>query len=282
MKILVTGASSFVGAHFCSLAARRRMDVIGLWRKTPLSLAGVRSLQGDVCTLRPPEGVEAVVHLAAKVMADDAAAQNRAMLDTILSWGKPIVYASSTVVHWPRQNAYAKSRIEDENRVRASGIPFIIIRPCAPYGPWHPEHRPAHRESMQTLAAIVKNLPVVPLIGNGQVRRQPVHVDDFNGAICALLTKGLWGQAYDSGGSEAFSLEQIIHILAEQAGKKVRTLKVPAPVARRMLAVMPGFHPDVASTFDTDDVVDPGPLSAASGLQPRSFKTGAYQILWGA
>ncbi|HNC98172.1 MAG TPA: hypothetical protein PKW90_18715, partial [Myxococcota bacterium] len=64
MKMLVTGASSFVGAHFCSLAARRRMDVIGLWRSTPLALAGVRSLQGDASLISPPPGLDVVVHLA--------------------------------------------------------------------------------------------------------------------------------------------------------------------------------------------------------------------------
>ncbi|HND34467.1 MAG TPA: NAD(P)-dependent oxidoreductase, partial [Myxococcota bacterium] len=167
MKMLVTGASSFVGAHFCSLAARRRMDVIGLWRSTPLALAGVRSLQGDASLISPPPGLDVVVHLAAKVMADDAPAQNRRMMDNILSWGKPVIYGSSTVVHWPRQNAYARSRIEDEERLRKSGLPYLIVRPCAPYGPWHPEHSPTHRESMQTLAAMVTHLPVVPLIGSG-------------------------------------------------------------------------------------------------------------------
>ncbi len=281
MKMLVTGASSFVGAHFCSLAARRRMDVIGLWRSTPLALAGVRSLQGDLSVISPPPGLDLVVHLAAKVMADDAPAQNRRMMDNILSWGKPVIYGSSTVVHWPRQNAYAKSRIEDEERLRSSGLPYLIVRPCAPYGPWHPEHSPTHRESMQTLAAMVTHLPVVPLIGSGACRRQPVHVEDFSAAILALIEKKVWNRDFDAGGSESFSLKEIVHLLAGHAGRKVRTLSVPIPVAKRMMSVLPGFHPDVVSTFDTDDTVDPKPLAAASGIQPRSFREGSYHILWG-
>lgn len=287
MKILVTGASSFVGAHFCSYAVRKRMDVIGLWRRTPLSLQGVRSLQGDVRTLQPPPGIDAVVHIAAKVMADDAEAQNRAMLDRVLSWGKPVVYASSTVVHWPRQNAYARCRIEEERRIRQSGLPWLIVRPCAPYGPWHPEHTPAHRESMQTLAAMVTRLPVVPLIGGGTVRRQPVHVEDFSAAICALLQSAAddparWNLAFDAGGPEPLTLKEIVLTLAEHAGRRIRTLPVPAPVARRMIAALPGFHPDVASTFDTDDVVDHRPLQEATGIAPRSFHDGSWGILYGA
>ena len=290
MKILVTGASSFVGAHFCSLAVRKRMDVLGLWRRTPLSLQGVRSLQGDVRTLQLsqlPPGVDMVVHIAAKVMADDAEAQNRAMLDRVLSWGKPVIYASSTVVHWPRQNAYARCRILEERRIRESGLPWLIVRPCAPYGPWHPEHTPSHRESMQTLAGIVNTLPVVPLIGDGKALRQPVHVEDFSSAICALMHAAAadaskWNRAFDAGGAEALTLKEIIHVLADHAGRKVRTLPIPSSIARRMLAVVPGFHPDVASTFDTDDVVDPRPLQEATGVAPRSFRDGAWGILWGS
>ncbi|HND31365.1 MAG TPA: hypothetical protein PLA94_15290, partial [Myxococcota bacterium] len=116
---------------------------------------------------------------------------------------------------------------------------------------------------------------------SGACRRQPVHVEDFSAAILALLDKKVWNRDFDAGGSESFSLKEIVHLLAGHAGRKVRTLSVPIPVAKRMMAVLPGFHPDVVSTFDTDDTVDPGPLAAASGIQPRSFRDGSYQILWG-
>ena len=191
MRILVTGASSFVGAHFCTLAARQGHDVLGLWRNTPLLVDNVKSITADVTSFRPAK-VDVVVHLAAKVMADDAREQNRRMLDAVLDWGFPLVYASSTMVHWPRKNAYAESRIEDEARVMASTKPWLIVRPCAPWGPRHPTHRPAHKESFHTLAELVRRLPAVPVPGSAEVLRQPVHVDDFNGAILALLAKGTW------------------------------------------------------------------------------------------
>ncbi len=281
MKVLVTGASSFVGAHFCTLAARRSHDVIGLWRRTPLQLSGVRSLQGDVGTLIPPAGVDLVVHAAAKVMADDAHEQNRRMLDAILSWRIPVVYLSSTVVHWPVQNAYARSRLEDEARVRAGKAPWIIVRPCAPYGPIHGEHRPAHRESFHTLTGLIYHLPVVPVIGSGKQRRQPVHVHDFANAILNLVQKERWNNAFDSGGPEAMSLTEVIHLIAASANRKVRVLPVPVSVAERMARFVPGFHPDVIRTFDTDDVVDHRPLALASGVEPRHFRDGADSLIYG-
>ncbi|MSQ03758.1 MAG: NAD-dependent epimerase/dehydratase family protein [Myxococcales bacterium] len=269
MRLFVTGASSFVGAHFSSLASRQGFVVHGLHRRTPLALRGVVSVLGDVADARPSAGTEVVVHLATKVMAPDAREQNRRMLDGVLSWGLPVVYASSTVVHWPRQNAYSASRIEDERRVRESGLPYLIVRPCAPYGPRHPEHQPRHKESFHTLARMCRSLPAVPVMGDGHYRRQPIHVDDFNGAILRLLRAGVWGRAFDGGGPEAMSLRAIIAALG---GRHV------LPIPSRLLRVggpFVGLSRDAISTFDTDDVVDTRPLEAACGLAPRPFDPGA-------
>lgn len=272
MRILVTGASSFVGAWFCTLAASRGHDVLGLWNKTPLALDGVKCITADVNHFSPKQ-IDVVVHLAAKVMPTDARAQNRKMLDTVLSWGFPLVYASSTMVHWPRKNQYAESRVEDEARVRASGLPWLIVRPCAPWGPAHPTHKPAHTESFHTLARLARKAPFVPTPGSADVLRQPVHVDDFNGAILGLLERGVWNAAFDAGGPEAISVRTIIERLA--APRKARIVEVPEAVAKVAGRFLRNFSEDTLATFATDDTADPGPLQAASGVTPRRFDGGA-------
>lgn len=271
MRLLVTGASSFVGAHFCSLAAARGHDVLGLWRNTPLFIDGVKSITGDVTSIRPAK-VDAVVHLAAKVMAPDAKEQNRKMLDAVLGWGFPVVYASSTMVHWPRKNAYAESRVEDEARVMASDK-WLIVRPCAPWGPAHPTHRPAHTESFHTLARLVRHAPFVPVPGSAEVLRQPVHVEDFNGAILALLEKGVWNAAYDAGGPEPLTVREIMERIAASSGKRggVRVVEVPETFAKVAGRFLKNFSEDTLATFATNDTVDPRPLQEASGVAPRRF-----------
>jgi NADH dehydrogenase len=267
LRILVTGASSFVGAHFCTLAASRGHHVVGLWNRTPLLLDGISCVTADVTAFRPAK-VDVVVHLATKVMAADAREQNRRMLDSVLSWRLPVVYASSTVVHWPRKNAYAESRVEDEERVRSSGLPWLIVRPCAPYGPAHATHRPAHVESFHRLATLARTLPVVPVIGDGGTLRQPVHVEDFNAAILGLLDRNVWNAAYDAGGPEALTLHQIINVLA---GHDKAILPIPEAAAATIGRFVPGFSPELLRTFATDDTVDPRPLREASGVTPRPF-----------
>jgi nucleoside-diphosphate-sugar epimerase len=268
MRILVTGASSFVGAHFCSLAARGGHDVLGLWRNTPILIDGVKSITADITSFAPKK-VDVVVHLAAKVMAPDAKEQNRRMLDAVLGWGFPVVYASSTMVHWSRKNLYAESRLEDEARVMASKLPWLIVRPCAPWGPRHPTHKPAHTESFHTLARLVHRAPFVPVPGSAEVLRQPVHVDDFNGAILALLGRGVWNAAFDAGGPEALTVREIITRIA--GDRPARILEVPEAFAKIAGRYLKNFSEDTLATFATNDTVDPGPLQAASGVVPRRF-----------
>ncbi len=282
-SLFVTGASGFVGAHFCRLAAGLGFRVRGLWRNTPLSLAGVEAVQGDVTTIDDP-GADVVIHLAAKVMADDARAQNRRMLDRVLAWGRPIVYASSTMVHWPLDVEYAASRREDEARVVNSGLDYLIVRPCAPYGPRIPGHTPAHTESFHTLADWVRRLPAIPVVGNARYRRQPVHVDDFNGAILALLgqdrSSDTWRRAYDAGGPDPLTMRELITILGGNSGRLwTPLLRLPARGAWLAAHAMPGMRPELVRTFAMDDAVDPLPLQVASGVVPRTFEVGSLDLL---
>lgn len=271
MKLYVTGASSFVGAWFCRTAVRAGHEVVGLWHHTPLRLPGVEAVQGDVTRARPPDDADVVVHLAAKVMADDAREQNRQMLNAVLGWGRPVVYGSSTVVHWPVSLPYADSRVEDEARLMGGPLPWLIVRPCAPYGPRLHDHSPGHRESFHQLAGWVRRYPLIPVVGDGRYRRQPVHVEDFARAILGLVEAGTWRRAFDAGGPEALMLREVIHRLARAAGRRVRVVGVPVPVAVWLAERIPGMRPDLVATFATDDVVDPEPLAAASGVSPRPF-----------
>jgi nucleoside-diphosphate-sugar epimerase len=267
MRILVTGASSFVGSWFCTVAARAGHTVLGLWNHTPLLIDGITSITNDVTSFTPAR-VDVVVHLACKVMGDDAPEKNRAMMDAVLSWGLPVVYASSTVVHWPVPTSYGRSRAEDEARLRASGLPFLIVRPCAPYGPPHPTHRPRHVESFHRLARLVRRSPVVPVVGSAEVLRQPVHVEDFAASILGLLRRGEWGGGYDAGGPDPLTMREIV---AAIAGGPRTLVPVPAGLAARAGARLGGFDPELLRAFAQDDVVDPGPLIEASGVIPRPF-----------
>lgn len=267
--VLVTGASSFLGAWLVDELARQGRDVRAVVNQTPLGLP-VTVIQQD---LAAPGAVEAlaahgpshVVHLACK-LGDPAA--NDTMLSTVLAvcraTGAGLVHASTTQVSWARQNAYARGRAAEEARVAGSGVPYAIVRPCAPYGPPHPQHEPRHRETFARLAEAVLRWPVVPIVGRGAQLRQPVHVRDWNDVIARLLDRPLPGLALDVGGPEAYPFRRIVDLLAIQLGRRVRVVSVPQRLVH-LAAPLAGLSRDQVSTFDCDDTVALGPVEAATG-----------------
>jgi nucleoside-diphosphate-sugar epimerase len=282
MRILITGASSFVGAHFARMAAIEH-DVLGLFHQTQLALNGVTPIR---CDLRHPAAAErlrelnpdVVVHLACKVMGPTAATVSEKMMDVVLDLEKPVLYASSTMVHWPVDVAYAVARREDEARLVASGLDHAILRPCAPYGPRLRAHTPRHTESFHTLADLVRRSPIVPIPGDGEYRRQPIHVEDFCRAGLALIEGGLKGQALDAGGADALSMNELVRQLADALGKSPRIVHLPAMLNAFIGRFRKELDPELLEVFDTDDVADPAALTASTGVVPRSFAEGAVDL----
>jgi nucleoside-diphosphate-sugar epimerase len=251
---------------------------------TPLMLSGVTPIKAD---LRHARGraqigaldIDAVVHIACKIKGEGALAVNRQMMDTVLGLGKPVVYASSTVVHWHQDSPYARSRREDEQRLRESGLPHAIVRPSAPYGRRLASHRPRHKESFHTLAALVRRLRWVPVIGDGKYRRQPLHVDDLSDAMLALLSGKMDGGAYDAGGADAMSMNQIIDIIAAAQGRCVRKVHIPKPIFVQMARLSPDFDPALIAAVDEDEVADPAELGEVTGVRFRPFAEGVRCLI---
>jgi nucleoside-diphosphate-sugar epimerase len=293
MRLLVTGASSFLGAHFCRLAARQH-DITALYFSTPLRINSVSPMRAD---LRAPRDVrrvakldvDAVVHIACKIKAtsrdgestgEAAWRENRALMDAVLSLQRPVLYASSTVVHWDQETPYARSRREDEQRLRDSGLPWAVLRPSAPYARRLTNHRPGHRESFQTLAALVRTAPVIPVIGDGRYRRQPVHIDDFTAAALALLDAGLPDRAFDAGGAAPLAFDEIIDTIARAIGRRFTPkLHLPKALFVQLARLSRDFDPDLIAAMDEDEIADPAALSEATGVDFRSFADGVTDLI---
>lgn len=297
MRLLVTGGSSFVGAWF-ALHAAREHHVLALHHATTLRLPGVTPVRVDLRRKRDAQriaalDVDAVVHVACKIRATGAKGEdpaqaalraNRAMMDSVLSLGKPVVYASSTVVHWDQDTPYAQGRREDEARLADSGLPWAVLRPSAPYGPKLASHHPRHRESFHTLVDLVRKSPVVPVIGDGKYRRQPVHVGDFADAILALLAPladggSLPDRAFDAGGRQALTFDEIIDTIAAAAHTKVRKLHLPKALFVKLAEHSPDFDPHLIAAVDEDELADPTALQDATGIVMRPFSAGVRDLV---
>ena len=119
-------------------------------------------------------------------------------------------------------SAYVRARGRGERMVQQAFPGATIVRPGAMFGPGD--------ALFGTLAALARLLPVLPLIGGGYTRLQPVFVEDVAEAITSILSDpGTVGQTYELAGPRVYTLHELVSMTLQLLGK--RRLLVPLPFA---------------------------------------------------
>lgn len=286
MRVVVTGASSFLGAHLVRHLTAVGHDVVGIVNRTPL--AGARTVALDLT--QPGAGTTLagldpgrIVHLAMKVgdpIANDA--MLAAVIEATRLAGAGLIHASTTQVHWAKPSAYGLGRRAEEATIAGSGVSHVILRPCAPYGPRLPDHQPRHVESFHRLADAVRRGVVVPVIGDGQALRQPVHTRDWSDVIARFVDRPLPDAAFDVGGPRPMTVDAIIDKLALACGTRPFVVHVPVAAAAFAARWVDGLPPDVVRAFPNDDTADPAAVAAATGKTDWvRFDDGAAELFGG-
>ena len=262
-----------MGAHACQFLSKKH-SVLGIWNSTPTNLPGIQTQKADLTQSDNGldiDKIDLVVHLAGKIKSSPSGTAqevNQQLMTTVLNIGKPIIYCSSTAVHWKRAVSYVQSRIDDEQRLRESNLPYIILRPCAPYGPPLKHHSPKHTESFQTLVNAVQKLPIIPLIGNGKYMRQPVHVEDFTNLMLYFIERGFNKEELDVAGGKAYTFKDIIRILQLTSNRLRPLLPVPKRLAMLGARIMPNLEPSLISVIDTDEQFNVDHIQRMVQLRP--------------
>ena len=117
---------------------------------------------------------------------------------------------------------YIRARGRGELAARQAFPGATVVRPGAMFGPGD--------ALFGALADIARLFPVVPLIGGGHTRVQPVYVEDVAEAIARVLAeRGSAGQTYELAGPGAYTLRELVGFVLRLLGK--RRLLVPVPFA---------------------------------------------------
>ncbi|MDD2366019.1 MAG: NAD-dependent epimerase/dehydratase family protein [Desulfuromonadaceae bacterium] len=111
-------------------------------------------------------------------------------------------------------SGYHKSKWQAEELVRSSALYWTVFRPSLIFGP-----RDAF---INMLADQLRLAPVMPVIGSGSYRLQPVHADDV--ARCFSLALDMpetFGKSYEICGRDRISYEALIDMISESMGRSV-------------------------------------------------------------
>jgi nucleoside-diphosphate-sugar epimerase len=272
MRVLVSGASGFVGGHLVPVLLASGHDVIALVRQ-PVSFPsaeGVTVVEADLERLDETElpDVEAVVHLAqANVPFPDQAEtlyrvnteSTLALLDHARRAGaRAFLYASSASVygygdrpfteHDPpaSRDFYAVTKLNGEQLVAAYGRFFstTVFRLVAPYGPGQ-----SGRMIPAVIGRVREGQPVT-LNGGGRPRMNPIYVEDAVRAALAALELG-GNHVVNVAGDQVVGIGDIARLAGQALGREPVFEQGDADAPGDVVADTTRFH----ELFDLGELV---------------------------
>ena len=191
---------------------------------------------------------ESVHERGAETVAREAAAAGVARLVLVSGIGADPESASP----------YIRARGRGELVVQQEFPGATIVRPSAMFGPGD--------ALFGTLADIVRLLPVVPLIGGGRTRLQPVYVEDVaEGIVRMLADRGTAGRTYELAGPGVYTLRELVSFAQRLIGRPPLVVPVPFAVAE-VLAQLFELLPSPPLTTSQVDLLKAD--NVASGALP--------------
>jgi NADH dehydrogenase len=159
--------------------------------------------------------------------------------------------------HWLR----AKWRAEEA--ARSSGMRFTILRPSWVYGPAD--------KSLNRFVGFARRLPIVPVIGDGQQRLQPVFVEDIAAACVGCLeSPTATDRTFEIGGPAVLTMNAILGVMLDVMRLHKPLVHVPAIAPRTagaLMEILPirrkPLSRDAVTFVTMDAVADNSPLLAA-------------------
>jgi uncharacterized protein YbjT (DUF2867 family) len=131
-----------------------------------------------------------------------------------------LVHVSGIGADAASPSLYIRSRGEGEAAVRRAFAGATLIRPAVMFG--------ADDAFLTTIIRLMHRFPVFPMFGRGQTRLQPAHVEDVADAIARLIDRDqTQGRTFECGGPEVYSYEDLLRVVAREAGLKPRLVPVP-------------------------------------------------------
>jgi uncharacterized protein YbjT (DUF2867 family) len=295
-RIFVTGATGFVGKYVIRALLAQGFLVRTLVRHgSERDLQGFESIErvpGDV--LKPDalpatvEGCAAVVHLVGIIREHRSRGVTFEALHTRATQNMLAVAKAAAVKRFVHMSAlgtrpdavsrYHRTKWAAEEAVRASGLDWTIFRPSVIFG--------RGDELVTMLAGMVQRLPVVPVLGSGRYRLQPIAVEQVaEGFARAARNQRSVGKVYEVAGPADYPFVEILDRIGRALGRaRVRKVHVPlgpVRIATSLFQALPFFPVtrDQLTMLQEDSVADPTAFHADFGIRPEPFDVGLARML---
>lgn len=301
--VTVFGGSGFLGRHVIRALAKRDYRIrVGVRRP---ELAGHLQPLGKVGQIHPVQanvryptsvqaaarGAHVIVNLVG-ILAESGAQSFDAVqakgAETVAraasEIGARVVHVSAIGADASSTSRYARAKAAGEAAVLAASPAATIMRPSVVFGP--------EDQFTNRFAALARMSPMLPLIGGGLTKLQPVFVGDVAAAIAdAVDGKTKPGATYELGGPEVMTMREILEAILAITQRDRALVPLPFGLARfqsMFLQFAPGdlkLTPDQVELLKTDNIVSDAAKAAGLtleglGIPPDSLEAVAPSYLW--
>ena len=221
------------------------------------------------------QGFDALHSAAAKSLAGQAAGMGI----------ERFVQVSAIGADADSPSKYAQTKAGGEAAVRAAIPSAVVVRPSIVFGP--------EDDFFNRFAGLAAISPVLPLIGGGGTRFQPVYSGDVGAAVAAALADpASAGRTYELGGPGVYTFKELLEIMLRETRHRRVLLPIPTPLAKamgqagdlqaRLLPVIaPQITTDQVAMLQRDNVANTDlPGLAALGVTPTALEAVLPTYLW--
>jgi uncharacterized protein YbjT (DUF2867 family) len=294
MRILLTGASGFIGKHLLrALLAEGHELVCAVRRVKESGEPGLSFIHADFTDdtdksvwLARLSGIDAVINTVGIFRENGAQTFDKLHVQTPRALFAAcaeshdvhmIVQLSALGADAQANSAYHLSKKAADDYLASLPVRAAIVQPSLVYG--------SEGASARVFKALA-SMPFAVRFGDAPQLVQPVHVDDVAAAIVALLRRRLYvdqdgaapagtAQRIVLVGPEALPFTDYLAALRTAMGMgRLRVLRLPASIARSLARLgrwLPGglLDPEALRMLDRGNSGDPGPLLRLLGRPAR-------------
>lgn len=251
MKILVTGGTGVIGTaavssllaagHSIRLLSRHADEEVSAF---PGHVESFAADLGDAKRLRAAtSGCETVLHIAGILSEEPPELTyeriNVRGTEALLRAGEQepnppfFIYISSLGAERGK-SAYHASKRQAEELVRGYRGPWTILRPGSVYGPGD--------QTISLLLKMIRTLPAVPIVGDGNQRFQPLWHDDFGRVLAQLAaSRQHTGRVLEIAGLDVTTTSEILDRLEILTNRHPPRVPLPAGIAALGSALLESF-----------------------------------------
>jgi NADH dehydrogenase len=165
--------------------------------------------------------------------------------------------------------AYHRTKAAGEDVVRGSGLAHAILRPSLIAG--------EGSAPLKMMIDMVRFAPLVPVIGDGRYRMQPVWLEDVAEAFAVAVERSDIEGSFDLAGPDALTWHEMLDLVERSLGVKRTRIAVPLNLARfgalagLALPEIAPLTPEQLQMLLEGSTTDSTALEAIFGVRPRRF-----------